>query len=135
MAARNDNVRKPVVLGPGEGRHYAMGGMHAVFKADGTDTRGQYNVSEWWLDPHTDGPGPHTNDADEIFYVIEGNMDFLVDDEWSVGASGSLLLVPGGITHTFRNSGAVRAGALHFGVPGGFEMKMPELVAFFAGQD
>jgi quercetin dioxygenase-like cupin family protein len=132
MAGKTGNVRKPVILEPGEGRPYEMGGMYAVFKADGTDTLSRYNVSEWWLDPHTLGPGAHSHDEDDIFYVIEGTLDFLVDDEWSTAPRGSFVLVPGGVTHTFRNSGDVRAGALNFGVPGGFEEMMPAIVEYFA---
>jgi len=48
--------RAPVVVPPGEGRPYPMGPVHAVFKADGDETRGQYSISEWWLDPYTRGP-------------------------------------------------------------------------------
>jgi len=45
--------RKPVVLGPGDGRSYPMGRIAALFKADGTETESRYSISEWWLDPHT----------------------------------------------------------------------------------
>ena len=34
--------RKGFVLLPGEGRHYSMGGMSAVFKADGAETNANY---------------------------------------------------------------------------------------------
>jgi hypothetical protein len=53
----NEVVREPVVLGPGAGRSYAMGRIHAVFKADGAETGARYSISEWWLEPHTEGPG------------------------------------------------------------------------------
>lgn len=76
MSDATEPARRPVVLGPGEGRPYGMGGMWALFKADGDETLGRYNVSEWWLDPHTLGPGAHSHDEDDIFYVIEGTMDF-----------------------------------------------------------
>jgi quercetin dioxygenase-like cupin family protein len=132
MGGNASHVRKPVVLGPGDGRPYEMGGMQAVFKADGAATQSRYNVSEWWLDPHTQGPGAHSHDEDDIFYVIEGTLDFLVDDEWTTAPCGSFVLVPGGVTHAFRNSGDVRAGALNFGVPGGFEQMMPAIVGYFA---
>jgi mannose-6-phosphate isomerase-like protein (cupin superfamily) len=124
--------RQPVVLGPGEGRAYDMGGMSAVFKADGEHTSNRYNVSEWWLEPHTHGPGAHSHEEDDIFYVLDGTMDFLVVDEWVSAPRGSFVLVPGGVTHDFRNTGDVRAGALNFGVPGGFEAMMPSLVEWFA---
>jgi quercetin dioxygenase-like cupin family protein len=108
-----------------------MGGMHAVFKADGRETGGLYNVSEWWLDPHTQGPGAHSHDEDDVFYVIKGTMDFLVDGEWVEAPAGSFVLVPGGTTHAFKNSSDEPAGALNLGAPGGFEARMPDIVAYF----
>jgi mannose-6-phosphate isomerase-like protein (cupin superfamily) len=109
-----------------------MGGMHAMFKADGADTAGRYNVSEWWLDPHTLGPGAHSHPEDDVFYVLEGTMDFFVDGEWTAAPPGSFVLVPGGVTHTFRNTGDVRAVALNIGAPGGFEEHMPSIVEYCA---
>ena len=58
--------RAPVVLGPGEGRAYPMGRLSAVFKADGEESAGMYAISEWWLDPHTKGPGPHFHPDDDV---------------------------------------------------------------------
>jgi mannose-6-phosphate isomerase-like protein (cupin superfamily) len=108
-----------------------MGGIQASFKADGHETDGRYNVSEWWLDPHTLGPGAHSHDEDDVFYVIEGTMDFLVEDDWIQAPCGSFVLVPGGVTHTFKNSSDERAGAVNIGAPGGFEERMPDIVAYF----
>ena len=123
--------RQPIVVRPGAGRPYEMGGMHARFLADGAETAGRYNVSEWWLEPHTLGPGAHSHDEDDVFYVLAGTMDFLVDDEWIAAPVGSFVLVPGGTTHTFKNSGDERTGALNIGAPGGFEAHMPDIVAYF----
>jgi mannose-6-phosphate isomerase-like protein (cupin superfamily) len=124
--------RKAVVLGPGEGRPYDMGGMRAVFKADGDESAGRYNVSEWWLDAHTHGLGAHSHEEDDLFYVIEGEMEILVDDTWVTAPRGSFVLVPGGVTHDFKNSSDERAGALNFGAPGSFEPAMPSIVEWFA---
>ena len=66
--------RKAVFLGPGEGRSYPMGRIAAVFKADESESESRYSISEWWLEPHTQGPGPHSHPEDDIFYVIEGTM-------------------------------------------------------------
>jgi len=109
-----------------------MGGMSAVFKADGDDTGGRYNVSEWWLGPRALGPGAPSHDEDDIFYVIEGVVDFRVDDQWHEARRGSFVLVPGGVTHTFENSSDQRAGFVNLGVPGGFETRMPAIVEYFA---
>lgn len=67
-------ARKPIVLAPGQGRAYPMGRISAVFKADEAETLSRYSVSEWWLEPRTQGPGAHHHDEDDLFYVIEGVM-------------------------------------------------------------
>jgi len=36
-----------------------------------------------------------------------------------------------GVTHDFANRGDVRAGALNFSAPGGFEPHMPDIKAWF----
>src|SRR5215218_5498822 len=129
--ATTSTDRRPVVLAPGEGRSYPMGRIAAVFKADGVETAGRYSVSEWWLDPHTRGPGAHSHAEDDVFYVIEGVMSFLVGDKWLDAPEGSFVLVPGGVTHDFENRGEVRAGALNFSIPGDFEQDMPDIAKWF----
>lgn len=124
--------RKPVVLGPGAGRRYPMGRIAALFKADGAETAGRYSISEWWLEPHTQGPGPHSHAEDDVFYVIEGTMSFLVSGEWHDATKGSFVLVPGGMTHDFENRGEQRAGLLNFSLPGNFEEAMPGIAQWFA---
>jgi mannose-6-phosphate isomerase-like protein (cupin superfamily) len=125
-------ARKPIILAPGEGRHYPMGRIAAVFKADGAETGSNYSISEWWLEPHTAGPGAHAHPQDDVFYVIAGTMSVRVNDEWLQASAGSFVLVPGGITHDFENRGEVRAGVLNFYAPGTFEEQMPMIVDWYA---
>ncbi|MDL4863768.1 cupin domain-containing protein [Halomonas elongata] len=133
MNDRNDTTaRRSILLAPGEGRHYAMGSISATFKADGAETAGGYSISEWWLEPHTQGPGAHAHPEDDIFYVIEGIMSFLIGDEWIDASSGSFVLAPGGVTHDFENRGDSRAGVLNFSHPGDFERHMPDIADWFS---
>lgn len=127
--------RQPVVLGPGEGREYPMGRLSAVFKADGAQTGGRYSISEWWLDPHTKGPGPHSHPEDDVFYVIAGSMSVMVDQEWIEATAGSFVLVPGNVTHDFENRGPERAGMLNVSAPGDFETQMPGIAKWFIERD
>jgi quercetin dioxygenase-like cupin family protein len=128
----SNTPRKAIVLGPGEGRAYPMGRIGAIFKADGEETASRYSISEWWLDPHTKGPGAHSHPEDDIFYVIGGTMSVLVDDEWTHAPAGSFVLIPGGVTHDFENRGELRAGVHNFFAPGTFEPAMPEIVNWYA---
>ncbi len=124
--------RHPVVLGPGAGRVYPMGRISAVFKADGAETAGGYSISEWWLDPHTKGPGAHSHPEDDVFYVLAGTFSILVDSEWIEASAGSFVLVPGTVTHDFENRSSERSGLLNVSVPGNFERHMPDIASWFA---
>ena len=64
------STRAALVLRPGEGRSYPMGRTLAIFKADGAGTANQYSISEWWLEPHTQGPRPHAHPEDDVFFVV-----------------------------------------------------------------
>ena len=124
--------RRSVVLRPGEGRAYPMGRISAVFKADGEETAQCYSISEWWLDPHTTGPGAHSHPEDDVFYVLAGTMSVLVDSDWVEAPTGSFVLVPGNVTHDFENRGPERAGVLNISAPGTFEEHMPGIARWFA---
>ena len=125
------SVRAPVILGPGAGRAYPMGRIGAVFKADGAETAERYSISEWSLEPDTKGPGPHSHEEDDVFYVLEGTMSVLVGEKWTHAPRGSFVLVPGGTTHDFENRGSVRATVLNVSVPGPFEPQMPGISEWF----
>ncbi len=121
-----------LVIAPGAGRHYPCGPMHSEFLADGEETDNRYSVSIWWVDPHRPGPGAHKHDLnDELFYVIEGTMTFLVGEQHVDAATGTFLRIPAGVLHDFENRTAARAGALNVFIPGGFEASMPDIVAWF----
>ena len=131
----DDDRHRRIVLGPGEGRAYAMGAMSAVFKADEAETGAAYSISEWFLEPHSQGPGPHSHAGhDDIFYVIEGVMSFLVGEAWIDVPAGGFVRAPPGVTHDFANRSDARAGLLNIYVPGGFERDMAGIVRWFAEQ-
>ncbi len=129
--SRQPDGRTPVVLGPGEGRTYDLGVGSATFKADGAETAHGYSISEWWLEPHTKGPGPHSHPEDDVFYVLAGTMSVMVGDEWTDAPTGSFVLVPGNVTHDFSNRGSERAGMLNVTAPGTFEEHMPGISEWF----
>jgi mannose-6-phosphate isomerase-like protein (cupin superfamily) len=109
-----------------------MGPLEAVFKADEAETGAGYSVSEWLMAPGQSGVGAHAHEAnDEVFYVLEGAPQILIGSEWHDGVAGSFLRIPAGVTHDFRNPGPLPARLLNVFIPGGFERRMPEIVAWF----
>jgi mannose-6-phosphate isomerase-like protein (cupin superfamily) len=125
-------MSKAIFVPPGGGRPYPMGRISSIFLADGPETDSRYSISEWWLEPNTKGPGPHSHDEDDVFYVIEGTMSLLLGDRWIDAPRGSFVLAPGGMTHDFENRTAFRAGVLNFSIPGRFEEHVPGIAEWFA---
>lgn len=121
----------PIILAPEEGRTYPMGRITAVFKADCEETGHAYSVSEWWMEPHTTGPGPHTQEADHVWYVIEGTMTIFIGDKWHDAPQGTLVVIPGHVMHDFENRTSKRAGILNINTPGGFEKEIPAIQKWF----
>lgn len=124
--------REALIVTPGSGRRYGMGPMSAAFVADGEETAGRYSISEWWLEPHTAGPGAHSHPEDDAFYVLEGTVSFMIDGIWHECPRGSFVLAPGGVIHDFQNRSDARAGMLNVSAPGNFEQHMPAIVDWFA---
>ena len=121
-----------IYLPSGSGRSYPLGAMQSIFKADGDETKDTYSISEWWLDPHTPGPGAHAHEAnDDIFFVLEGMVTFLAGSQRIDAAKGAFLRVPAGVTRDFENVTDQRAGLLNIYIPGGFEKEMPAIVEWF----
>ena len=100
----SDPNKEPIVLMPGEGRHYDMGAVKAVLKCDREETKNRYSVSEWWLGPQSDGPGAHTHeDEDCLFYIFEGTASLFIGDRWFDAPKGTFMHGPAGVPHDFAN--------------------------------
>jgi len=127
-----NNSKDALILEPGEGRSYDCGTMTAIFKADENETDEKYSISEWWLEPDSDGPGAHHHENnDEVFYVLEGTTSFLMGDKWIDAVKGTFLRIPAKTTHDFANRTTEKTGVLNFFIPGGFERDMPAIVKWF----
>ena len=128
-------IRKPIIVPPEKGRHYPMGQIRAVFKADTDETADRYSVSEWWLEPRTRGPHLHQHPEDHVFYVIAGTLSVRLNEYWRNATMGSYIIIPGGTPHTFENRGEAPAGFIAFNSPGGFERMMADIAPALASED
>ena len=122
----------PIVIAPRAGREYPMGRMTAVFKADLKETDSTLSVSEWWLEPNTEGPDAHSHPEAHMFYVIEGSLAvYLAGTDWFDAEQGSYVYVPGGLEHAFENRSDKTAGFMSINTPGGFETMAPHIKSYF----
>ncbi|HEY6538867.1 MAG TPA: cupin domain-containing protein [Candidatus Dormibacteraeota bacterium] len=122
-----------LVLLPGEGERLQARGSQMFFKAVSASTGGRLSLMERTLPPGGRMPPPHLHrDREEAYFVLEGQVAFLVDGQEVIGESGSFVLVPGGVPHTFGNQGLVQARLLVIHVPG-LDGYFRELQALWAG--
>ena len=50
-------------------------------------------------------PFAHLHETyEEVFYVLEGVVEYRVGDDWIPATAGSTVFVPPGVVHAFRNS-------------------------------
>lgn len=103
--AEHTDPREALVLAPGEGNPFSIMGNKIAVKAGGTDSAGAFSIWEADLPPHFPGPFLHWHTGYEVFYVLEGRIDFrLGEEERSIeGGPGAFVLVPPHVLHTFAN--------------------------------
>jgi quercetin dioxygenase-like cupin family protein len=93
-----------IVLKPGEGRMISLGPIRIWVQEDGTHTRGTQGVAEFEIPPHAPTPPPHIHHAhEEVFYVLDGELEFLVGKRTMRASTGTFVMVPIGALHTFSN--------------------------------
>jgi quercetin dioxygenase-like cupin family protein len=92
-----------VVLRPGEGAEApdALGDPRVV-KASAVDTAGAYTLHETTKAPGRGAP-PHVHyKHEEAFYVLDGSIEFTIDETRITAGAGSFVLVPRGTRHAFE---------------------------------
>ena len=127
-----------VVLAPRAGRVVPLGDAGTVtLKVVGAETGGRLSVYEFVSPPRTAGPPLHLHRTwDEAFYVLEGEMTFLVGGRTHAAPAGSFVFVPRGVLHTFWNESGAPARNLTVFTPAGIEDYFEEATrALAAGGD
>src|SRR5438270_3569320 len=101
MSATASTALSPVALRKDEGEALWFLGVLATIKASTETTGGQVAVIEH-LAPQGAGSPLHVHHReDEWFYVIEGELTFMVGDERIVAGAGGFAFGPREIPHTF----------------------------------
>jgi quercetin dioxygenase-like cupin family protein len=117
-------LHRPVSTGPafwGPGDHY-------TFLVTGEETGGAYFAMEALVPP---GGGPpahiHTRE-DETFYVLEGEIEFLLGEETILAGLGDFVNVPRRTVHRFLNVGAETAKLILTFTPAGIDRWFAEIL-------
>ncbi|HCE5827402.1 TPA: cupin domain-containing protein [Pseudomonas aeruginosa] len=108
-------------IGAIDGKSSWLHGDTYTLKLSHADTHGRFSLIEATVPP---GGGPpmhiHKNE-DEIFYVLQGELDVIAGSEQYKARSGDLVLIPKNVPHCFRNNGLHAVKQLLIFTPAGFE--------------
>ncbi len=123
------------ILKAGEGRKVSLGPIQMVVQEDGTHTRGTLGVAEFEIPPHAPTPPPHIHHAhEEVFYVLEGELEFLAGTERVRAGQGTFVMVPIGAVHTFSNPTEKTARFLNTFTPPQYIRYFEELSQLMQGE-
>lgn len=104
-----------------KGNSFSLPGGVVTFKAVTEDTNGAYTLIEVVTQPD-DGVPPHSHSLEnEAFYVVEGKLEFQLDDQTIVAGAGAYLYSPANHFHGFRNISSTPAKFLMLYTPSGVE--------------
>lgn len=65
----------------------------------------QLTVFEQWCDPNCGAPN-HVHAVEEVLRVLSGVAEIWVDNERRAVTSGESVIIPAGVRHGFKNTGA-----------------------------
>jgi quercetin dioxygenase-like cupin family protein len=89
--------------------HIGLVGDTYTILVSGKDTAGRYCLIDM-LVPPGGGPGPHRHDYEEMFTLLEGEVEFTFRGEKLIVRAGETVNIPANAPHFFRNAsrGVVR---------------------------
>jgi quercetin dioxygenase-like cupin family protein len=103
-----------IVSRAGEGERLVGESRVVLLKADLPDLC----LAEFELEPGYAGPGIHDHELEvDSFYVLDGELEFTVEDARRRGGPDTLAAIPPGVDHTFALAGAGGARFLNLHTP------------------
>jgi quercetin dioxygenase-like cupin family protein len=105
----------------------AIPGEQLCIRVHGTQVNGRYAIMENIAAPGTATP-MHFHAEDEIFHFLEGTVTFSIHGDVFNASVGSIVVIPAGAHHAWRNRSNSPIRMSTFFSPGGVEELYPKLV-------
>ena len=111
LARPNDDEKLP---------HISVAGDTYTILVSGEDTAGRYCLIDMYVPPGG-GPPPHRHDFEEMFSILEGEIEFTFRGAKAVGRAGETVNIPANAPHSFKNASDQPARLLCLCSPAGQE--------------
>ena len=120
---------------PGAGEQLTVRGSTLNFTAVASTTGGAFSLHERHIPAGGRRPPAHVHpDRTEAFWVLDGEAEFELDGDLIRAGSGSFVLVPGGVAHTFGAPADMAARVLVMHAPA-LDQYFRELAELWSGAE
>jgi quercetin dioxygenase-like cupin family protein len=122
-ALPDDDPRRSLTVAHLDGpamRHVAIAGDIYTILVSGADTAGRYCLIDMHVPPGG-GPPPHRHDFEEMFTLLEGELDITFRGKTSTVRAGSTVNIPANAPHAFKNVSSADARMLCMATPAGLD--------------
>jgi quercetin dioxygenase-like cupin family protein len=118
----DDASRKLTLANPDDPkmRHISVAGGTYTILVSGEQTGGRYSLIDL-LVPPGGGPPPHRHDFEEMFTILEGEIELTFRGEALQASTGSTVNIPANAPHSFKNKSDKPAHLLCMCTPAGQE--------------
>ncbi|WP_343488073.1 quercetin 2,3-dioxygenase [Allomuricauda sp. d1] len=124
----------PKIVRAAEGKRVNVIGDQQTFKLTGKDTDGQFTLIEEVNPPGTMIPLHVHTQEDEIFKVLEGELEVTVGDKTTVLKAGDLAFAPKNVPHSWKVVSDTDCKTILSAFPAGIEIMFEELGELPAGK-
>ncbi len=101
-------------------RHVSIAGDTYTILVSGVETAGRYCLIDMHV-PSGGGPPPHRHDFEEMFSLVEGELEFTFRSETSTVRAGWTVNIPANAPHAFRNTSGAAVRMLCMATPAGLD--------------
>ena len=122
-AIPNDDLSRQLTVADPDGAgtpHVSVAGGAYTILVSGAQTAGRYCLVDM-LVPDGGGPPPHRHDFEEMFTLLEGELEFTFRGQAQTVRAGSTVNVPANAPHSFKNKSGRTAHMLCLCAPAGQE--------------
>ena len=120
-------VRPKLVEGRAAGTDISSPGRQSQTLLIGEETAGALYATDVYLSPGFGAPSHHQPTEEELWYLLEGELDVRVGAQRAKLRAGAFAYIPRDTTHAFKNNGTKLARLLAWNSPGGHERAFEEM--------
>ncbi len=107
-------------------RHVSVAGDTYTILLNGADTGGRYCLIDMHVPPGG-GPPPHRHDFEEMFAVLDGEIEVMFRGQTEMASAGATVNIPANAAHAFRNVSELPARLLCMCTPPGLDQFFLEI--------